>query len=130
MVPEARSNYRAVAAGAEVYYRCERPTPHEQSYLMGLAENASLGGLFLAVHHPLPPGTVVRLRLYGADDSDHTSPLCAKAIVRWRRFWGRPRGMGLQFLELEGLGARHLDSWLAAVTAMPPVRIATETAVA
>jgi PilZ domain len=121
MAPENRSDYRTVAQGAEVYYRCERPTPYERSYLIGLAENLSLGGLFVSVRQPPLPGTVVRLRLYGADDRDHTTPLCATALVRWRRLWGKPRGMGLQFLEFEGLGERRLDTWLAAIAAAETV---------
>lgn len=112
MAYEARTDFRVLAQGAQVFYRCERATPPEQRYLLGLAEDVSLGGLFVATQHPPRPGTVVRLHLYTGGDEAHLTPLTARAIVRWRRAWGRQRGMGIQFLDFEGLGERRLESWM------------------
>jgi hypothetical protein len=112
---DQRSQYRALAEGAQVFFRCEHAAPPEQRYLAGVADNVSLGGLFVAVRHPPAPGTLLRLHIYGCADPDLAEPLCAKAIVRWRRIWGKPRGMGVQFLELEGLGQRRLENWFATV---------------
>jgi hypothetical protein len=113
---EQRTQYRALAEGAQVFFRCEHAAPQEQRYLAGVADNVSLGGLFVSLRHPPAPGTVLRLHIYAGADPDMAEPLCAKAIVRWRRLWGKPRGMGVQFLELEGLGQRHLENWFSAVT--------------
>ena len=121
MAYEARSDYRVLAQGVQVFYRCERATATEQRYLLGLAEDMSLGGLFVATQQPPPQGTVVRLHLYAADDNEYLAPLTAKAVVRWRRPWGRERGMGIKFLEFDGLGERRLESWIESLlqTDMP-----------
>jgi hypothetical protein len=131
MAHEARSDYRVLAQGVQVFYRCERATASEQDYLMGLAADMSLGGIFVAAQHPPRPGTVVRLHLYAGSDNDYLTPLTAKAVVRWRRPWGRQRGMGIQFLEFDGLGKRGLESWMESLLrtdvqpAMHPARTLT-----
>jgi PilZ domain len=130
MAYESRSDYRLLAYGAQVFYRCERATAPEQRYLLALAEDVSMGGLFIGTHYPPRPGTVVRLHLYAGDDHAHLSPLTAKAIVRWRRAWGRQRGMGVQFLEFEGLGARRLESWMETLLAADETTAGTSAAVA
>jgi c-di-GMP-binding flagellar brake protein YcgR len=112
MAYEARTDYRVLAQGVQVFYRCERATATEQRYLLGLAEDISLGGVFVAAQYPPRPGTVVRLHLYAGNDNEYLAPLTAKAVVRWRRPWGKERGMGIQFLELDGLGERRLESWM------------------
>lgn len=129
MAYEARSDFRVLAQGVQVFYRCERATPPEQRYLLGLAEDVSLGGLFVATQHPPRPGTVVRLHLYTGGDEAHLTPLTARAIVRWRRAWGRQRGMGIQFLDFEGLGERRLESWMDSLleTAVPSFNSANST---
>lgn len=112
MLADARGDYRMLAPGAEVFFRCDHTSQQQQQYLLGLADNISMGGLFIATDRPLRPGTVLHMRLYGDDDPSHTRPLGARAMVRWRRVWGKPRGMGVQFLEFEGLGERRVESWL------------------
>jgi PilZ domain len=120
MQSDQRAEYRTLAQGAQVFYRCERSSPPEQRYLVGVADNMSLGGLFVTVRHPPATGTILSLHIYSGTDIALTKPLCAKAIVRWRRQWGKPRGMGVQFLELEGLGDRRLEHWLATIIAPAP----------
>jgi hypothetical protein len=120
MAYEARSNYRVLAQGVQAFFRCERPTAAEERYLIGLAEDISLGGLFVSAEHPPRPGTVVHLHLYAENDNDYLAPLTAKAVVRWRRAWGRARGMGIQFLEFEGVGGRHLESWVESLLETDP----------
>jgi hypothetical protein len=117
MPRDQRTEYRVLARGAQVFFRCERAAAPAERYLVGVADNVSLGGLFVSVRHPPAPGTVLRLHIYGCTDPDLATPLCATAIVRWRRVWGKPRGMGVQFLALEGLGGRRLETWFAAIAA-------------
>jgi hypothetical protein len=120
MTADQRTEYRSPAAGARVFFRAEPGGREEQRYLLGVAENASFGGMFIATPHPLPPGTVVKLQLHGRDRDSPGGPLCARALVRWRRVWRRPQGMGVQFVEFSGLGERSLSSWLEALLAPPP----------
>ena len=42
-------------------------------------------------------------------------PVHARAVVRWVRRFFRPRGMGLEFIDVEGLGQTRLESWIDSV---------------
>jgi hypothetical protein len=114
---DSRIDYRTVLPGAGVFYRVEDLPASEQRYLRGIAENVSLGGLFVASRHPCRPGSLLKLQLFSPADPRHGSPVVVRAIVRWRQLWREPRGMGVQFVEFEGLGQRRLESWLETITA-------------
>jgi Tfp pilus assembly protein PilZ len=118
MAADKRSDYRAILPGTEVIYRAAPVRPQERRYL-GVAENVSLGGLFIATPRPFPAGTLVFLDLYPAGEPD-TTPFSARAVVRWRQLWREPRGMGLQFLEFSNLAARSMPSLLDKALAPPP----------
>lgn len=119
MLPRAAAedlrNYRRVAAGVRVVCSSAPVDRQAREYLEGIAENVSLGGLFIATPDPLPVGNVAMLQFYL--DGEDAEPVRAKAIVRWSRRWRRPRGMGLQFVEFEGLGWRRVESWIDVVLA-------------
>ena len=110
--PEERRRYRRVAAGVRVYYGGEPLDRRERKYLEGVAADLSLGGMFLATDHPLPPGSLVWLELQprprAGEEDDGEQGIRAKAVVRWSRRWRKPHGMGLEFVEFEGLGQREL----------------------
>jgi PilZ domain len=120
MSEDQRQNYRAIIPGAAVFYRVENVPVAEVTYRLGMAENVSLGGVFIGSRHPLRPGTAVRLQLFSPADPDHAPAVHARGVVRWRQLWREPRGMGIQFLEFEGLGARALESWLATIMQQVP----------
>jgi hypothetical protein len=125
------SDYRGLADGALAFYRCERTTHEEQRNLQRLAEINGLGGLFVATEDPPRPGSVVDLHVYCCEDCNMTSPLYARGVVRWRRLWGRQKGMGVELLELDGMGERCLECWLTAtpvMTAPRPRRLLQATA--
>ena len=106
-------SYRRVAAGVRVVCSSTPIDRQAREYLEGIAENLSVGGLFLATPDPLPAGSVVALQFF--IDGDEAEPVRARAVVRWSRRWRRPRGMGLQFVDFEGLGERRVESWVEAV---------------
>jgi uncharacterized protein (TIGR02266 family) len=112
---EERRAFRRLAAGVRVRYQDMRLRRPEREYLRGVAEDASLGGMFLATRHPFPEGTTIELELHPRDETG--APVRAKAVVCWRRRWRQPRGMGLRFVELAGLGSRRLESWIDTVLA-------------
>jgi hypothetical protein len=111
MNDERRNHYRTILPGTDVVYRAAPVRPEDRHYLMGVADNLSLGGVFIATVHPFAVGTLVCLDLYPAGDSG-AAPFSARALVRWRRQWHGPRGMGLQFLEFANVAERPMPALL------------------
>ena len=124
MQEERRQDYRPILPGTEVVYRMAAVQPIERRYFLGIAENVSFGGLFLAARRPFPVGTLVWLDLYPGGKGGPRS-FSARAVVRWRRVWQEPRGMGLQFLEITDLAARSVASVLD--DALAPLPAARQT---
>jgi hypothetical protein len=116
---DKRRDYRAILPGTEVIYRATPVRPQDRRYLLGIAENVSLGGLFISTRHPFGVGTVVLLDLYPGAGSDR-APFSARAVVRWRNLWREPRGMGLQFLDFANLAERPMPALLDDALAPPP----------
>lgn len=85
-----------------------------REYLDGIARDVSIGGLFLETRRPLPKGTLVDLDFF-IEGNEREEPVHARAVVRWVRRWFRPRGMGLEFIDVEGLGPTRLESWIESV---------------
>ena len=111
--------FRRLAAGVRVRYHevcLRRP---EREYLKGIADDVSLGGLFLASRHTFPEGTTIELEFHPRDEPG--APVRAKAVVCWRRRWREPRGMGVRFVEFAALGARRLEAWIDTVLAPPSI---------
>jgi hypothetical protein len=85
-----------------------------REYLNGIARDLSLGGLFLESRRPLPKGTLVDLDFF-TETNEGQEPVHARAVVRWVRRFFRPRGMGLEFVDVEGLGSTRLEHWIESV---------------
>jgi len=114
---EEQRRYPRVTAGVRVLYRGDPLERRERQYLQGIAADLSLGGMFLATDRPLPVGSLVRLEFQpgvgpGENPAEEMA-VTAQAVVRWRRRWRRPRGMGLEFVEFEGLGRHELAAVVA-----------------
>ena len=103
-----RRQYRRVAAGVRVGFQREDMDANASEYLQGVAENCGLGGMFLATSHLFPKGSVVVLAI----EREGQPAVEARAVVRWVNRWSRPHGMGLEFIEFEGLGERNIEDWL------------------
>lgn len=112
---EERRSFRRLAAGVRVRFREMHLRRQERQYLKGLAEDVSLGGMFLATRHTYVEGTTIELEFHPSDETG--APVCAKAVVVWRSRWREPRGMGVRFVEFAALGARRLESWIDTVLA-------------
>lgn len=112
--------YRRIAAGVQVVYRGHRLRRTEQFYLSGVADNVSLGGMFVAARHTFKPGTLITLEFHTPRDLEDGPPVRARALVCWRRRWRQPRGMGVRFVDFEGLGQRRLETWLQTVLTPAP----------
>jgi hypothetical protein len=112
--------YRRIAAGVRVVYSGQRLRRPEQSYLTGVADNVSLGGMFLATRQTFKPGMLITLEFHAPWQMEDGPPVRARALVCWRRRWRQPQGMGLRFVDFEGLGQRRLETWLQTVLAPVP----------
>ncbi|HEX9943773.1 MAG TPA: PilZ domain-containing protein [Thermoanaerobaculia bacterium] len=102
-----------LAAGIRVLYRGIALRKPERDYLWGVAENVSLGGMYIATPHPPREGHLVWLEFHVPGD-EGARPVRARALVCWRRRWRQPRGMGVRFVEFENLGWQRLESWMSA----------------
>jgi uncharacterized protein (TIGR02266 family) len=105
-----------LAAGIRVRFRGAALRRSDREYLEGVAENVSLGGMFIATARPPREGSLVVLEFDRAVNGG-VRPVRAKALVCWRRRWRQPRGMGVRFLEFENLGPVPLAAWLDEVLA-------------
>src|ERR1700681_2824326 len=85
---DERRRFRRLAAGVHVIFHGVPQRREEREYLKALAEDVSLGGMFLATRHTLPVGTTVEVEFHPRDE--HDNPVSAKAMVCWRRRWRQP----------------------------------------
>ena len=109
--PDVRE-FPRLAAGARIRYREVSLRRAEREYLGGIAENVSLGGMFIGTRHPLSVGSVISLEFEVPSEEGSWRRVRAKAVVCWRNRWCRPRGMGIRFIEFEGLGQERLEEWV------------------
>ncbi|MBI5533859.1 MAG: PilZ domain-containing protein [Deltaproteobacteria bacterium] len=72
----------------------------DTNFYVGLTEDISEGGIFVATHVAEPIGSLVELTLELGDGAE---PIAFKGRVRWLREC-EPQGMGVMF---EGLSAEH-----------------------
>ncbi|HXO41669.1 MAG TPA: hypothetical protein VN999_09485, partial [Thermoanaerobaculia bacterium] len=118
-----RHDGRFRAWGTLAFFRSDlEPLAGEQ---IGVVEDASPEGLYLAIHQPPAVGTLLRMRIYCQAGPPGISVVEASARVL-RCQWHEPRGAGLQILDFAD-GERGRQAWLAlvrqpcpSVALMPP----------
>jgi hypothetical protein len=113
--------FRRLAAGIRVFFRGTPLRRSDRDYLEGVAENVSLGGMFIATARPPREGSLVTLE-FDRPAVPGGRAVRAKALVCWRRRWSQPRGMGIRFLEFENLGPVPLAAWLDEILAAETAR--------
>jgi c-di-GMP-binding flagellar brake protein YcgR len=113
--------FRRVAAGAPVVIRIADVDRRSRRYLQGVAANLSLGGMRLMGGRTFHPGTVIELEFALTGPGGETLAIRARAVVRWRRRFARPRRMGVEFVDFEGLGREHLRTWFERLFGEPGV---------
>lgn len=106
-----RRKFQRVATNVHVKFREKEVDDSAQEYFEGVAEDSSLGGIFLATNHLFSPGSIVSLIFKFILDNEEVE-IRAKAIVRWTRRIFQPRGMGLEFFEFEGLAGKDFERCL------------------
>lgn len=83
-----------------------------QQYQKGIVGNCSAGGMYIATEHPAPRGSLIRLKFSLDSENKAPLPIQARASVRWVRHVAHPRGMGVEFLEFEGIDAQDFREWI------------------
>ncbi len=81
-----------------------------RKYFEGIIGDISLGGMFIKTDQPFSKGSKVRIQFNS--EKDNGDPITAIGLVRWTRKWMKPRGMGVDFIEFEGLGSRSFEDWM------------------
>jgi uncharacterized protein (TIGR02266 family) len=88
----------------------------EHNFWTGLTLNVSEGGVFVATHHVVPPGTVVVLNMLLPYERD---PIITLAEVRWiRDYSGQddvPPGLGLRFIDTAGADLAKIRRFIATI---------------
>ena len=93
-----------------------RALPDEASEAVdGVIGNVSLGGMFIETDQPQAPGKILRIEFDTTPQGAAHRIVAAKAVVRWHRRIFEPRGMGVQFLDFEGVAEQHLQQWLSSI---------------
>jgi hypothetical protein len=106
-----RNDGRFKAWGTVALFRCElAPLAGEQ---VGVVEDASPAGLYIAVHQPPPIGTLLRMRIYCQAGPQGISVVEASARVT-RCQLHEPRGAAVQILDFAD-GELGRQAWLALV---------------
>ncbi len=84
----------------------------DRKYYEGLIEDVSLGGMFIEIARPFPKGSIVSIKFKSETENDGRS-VTAKGLVRWTRKWRRPHGMGIGFIEFDGLRTTPFKEWFS-----------------
>lgn len=79
-------------------------------YFEGMIENIGLGGMFVEMDHPFSKGNMVTIQFKMVKEGVE-QPVIAKGLVRWTQKWKRPHGMGVDFIEFDGLGKNSFKEW-------------------
>ncbi len=82
----------------------------DREYFEGLVEDVSHGGMFIEIDHPFPKGSLVIIKFHSKIEKNE-KPITAKGLVRWIQKWKRPHGMGIDFIEFEGIEDTPAEEW-------------------
>jgi hypothetical protein len=66
--------------------------------------------MFIDTDNLLPKGSMVVIQFRSNKEGDKR-PVIAKGLVCWTRKWKSPHGMGIDFIEFEGLGNTPFEEW-------------------
>ncbi len=89
--------------------------------------NVSLGGVFIEAERTLEPGTTIEFEFIV---SSHGEVVKAKGVVRWvddGSEEGNPRGMGVEFLEVQGGSQEVIHDYVQAESGRERLELLTRT---
>ncbi len=109
---EEKRKFKRVASNVRVGFRRQEADKETLDYFQGVAEDCGLSGMFLTTEHLMPKGSMVSLHFQFIDNEGEQVNIEAQAIVRWTQRFRKPKGMGLEFFEFNGLGDRNFEECL------------------
>ena len=115
-----KRKYPRAKKDLDVRFVPESVAPNVGEYLDGLAADIGLGGMFIATGEPPAPGAVVALEINLGDGSGESSLVRARAVVRWTRQQTQPEGMGVEFIEFDGLRDLTLGEFMSRILEEEP----------
>ena len=111
-------HFPRVGSGVSVDFHMADISGETKKYLTGVAENISIGGMFLSTPKRVRKGSVLLINFSLPDEA----PFSASAIVRWTRRFKKPTGLGLEFVEFNGIGDRDFKALMDRIFVdTPPV---------
>ena len=119
-MPNDKRKYPRAKKDLDVRFVPESVAPNVGEYLDGLAADIGLGGMFITTGEPPAPGAVVALELDLGSESGEHSLVRARAVVRWTRQQTEPEGMGVEFIEFDGLKDLSLEEFMSRVLEEEP----------
>lgn len=108
--PLTPDGYSRVSPGVNFSAMVQPTNKVDREYYEGLIEDVSLGGIFIEIARPFPKGSVVDIKFKSRMKNDDR-PVIAKGLIRWTRKWKKPHGMGIDFIEFNGLGTTPYKEW-------------------
>ena len=104
MTSERRQDLREMTKMVSVQFFDESEHDRHQRLHKGLVENCSSGGMYISTENPSDRGKVITLK-FQPDSAKSLSrlPFEVRATVRWVRQVTKPKGMGVEFLECNGI---------------------------
>ena len=108
--PLTPRGYSRVSPGVDFSAMVQHTNKGDREYYEGLIEDVSLGGMFIEIARPFPKGSIVAIQFKSKTGNDER-PVTAKGLTRWTQKWKRPHGMGIDFIEFDGLGSTPFDEW-------------------
>jgi PilZ domain-containing protein len=109
---EEKRKFKRIASNVRVGFSKQQVDKETEEYFQGVAEDCGLSGMFLATDHLMPKGSVISLNFQFIDEEGEQVTIQAQAIVRWTQRFRKPKGMGLEFFEFNGLGDRDFEQCL------------------
>ncbi len=106
----APKGYSRVSSGVNFSAMVERTNKGDREYYEGLIEDVSLGGMFIEIGQPFPKGSIVAIQ-FESETGKEERPVTARGMIRWTQKWKRPHGMGIDFIEFNGLGNTPYNEW-------------------
>ena len=83
-----------------------------RTYQEGIIENYSAGGMYITTDAPLARGKVALLTFRLKSQQNAPLPIQVRVTVRWVRQVSNPRGMGVEFLDFEGIDESDFKTWI------------------
>jgi len=109
---EEKRKFKRVASNVRVGFSKQDTDKGTEEYFQGVAEDCGLSGMFLTTEHLMPKGSIVSLNFQFIDKQGNEVAIQAQAVVRWTQRFCKPKGMGLEFFEFNGLEDRNFEECL------------------